>query len=72
MMCPGFQYQARPFRFFPASAYAGGGSAGFRPRQTCEPGSHLGSRVRTRCNLGETVPILLFVLTVEGCALRDG
>lgn len=35
-------------------AYAGGGSAGFRQRQTCEPGSHLGSRVRTRCNLAET------------------
>jgi type I site-specific restriction endonuclease len=30
-------------------AYAGGGSAGFCQRQTCEPGSHLGSRVRTRC-----------------------
>lgn len=23
-------------------AYAGGGSAGFRQRQMCEPGSHLG------------------------------
>ena len=44
------------------SAYAGGGSAGIRQRQTCEPGSHLGSRVRTRCNLAESVPILLLAL----------
>jgi hypothetical protein len=53
-------------------AYAGGGSAGCSQRQTCEPGSHLGSRVRTRCNLAESVPVLLFVLTDEGFALRDG
>jgi hypothetical protein len=26
------------------------GSAGYRQRQTCGPGSHHGSRVQTRCN----------------------
>jgi hypothetical protein len=38
---PGFRYQPRPVRFFRRLAYAGGGSAVFRQRQMCEPGSHL-------------------------------
>lgn len=32
--------EGRPFRFFPAHLYAGGGSAIHRQRQRCEPGSH--------------------------------
>jgi hypothetical protein len=54
------------------SAYAGGGCVGFRQRQTCEPGSDLGSRVRIRSNRGDSVPILFFGLSLEGFALRDG
>ena len=42
-----FRDQGRPVRFFLGSFVCGGGSAGFRQAQVCEPGSHWGSRVRT-------------------------
>ncbi len=57
-----FLKKAGAVRSFPVMLDVGGKGAGVRQRQTCEPGSHLGSRVRTRCNLVATVPILRFDL----------
>ena len=65
-----FPKRASPFRLFLRSAHAGGGSAGLRQLQGCEPGSHFGFAGSHPCNWFASVPILNFDLKDEGFALH--
>jgi hypothetical protein len=69
---PSFQHQGHPVSFFLASAYAGGGSVGFRQRQTREADSHLGFAGSYPVQFGRNRANTVFDLSTEGFALRDG